>query len=74
MEKKPNSTDISSDKQMESHSKNVHIAKKGNFKGETKSFLIAAQNNVISKQENTRRNKIAGIDYVVTETEQTLTK
>ena len=51
--------------------------RKGNFKRETESLLIAAQNNVIrtiiSKRELIRRNKIANVDYEVTEMKPSIT-
>ena len=51
--------------------------RKGNFKRETESLLIAAQNNVIrtiiSKRELIRRNKIANVDNEVTEMKPSIT-
>ena len=52
------------------------MAKKGNLKRETESLLIPTQNNTIrtmSKQYNTRLDKIADIDYVVIKTKQPIT-
>ena len=49
---------------------NLNMANKGNFMRETESLFIAAQNNTqktMSKEELTRPNKIAGVDYVVIE-------
>ena len=54
-----------------SHNKTWPWQRKGNFKRETESLLIAAQ--IISKRELIRHNKIANVGYVVTEMKPSIT-
>ena len=60
-----------------SHEKMWTWLRKGNFKSETESRLIAAQNSAIRtnhvKAEWIRRNKTADIVYGVTEAKQSIT-
>ena len=70
--------DISSDK-LNPTEENLDIDKKrGNIKRKAEFLLIAAQNNAINtnyakiRLENTKRNKIANVGYVVRETERSI--
>ena len=57
-------------------SEELFYLRKGNLNRETESLLISAQNKAIrpmSKQELTRRNKIADVAYVVIETKRSIT-
>ena len=58
-----------------SHQINQTWLRKLNFKRETESDLIAAQNNVIriNHIKQTRRNKIVNVGYAMTETKQSIT-
>ena len=59
------------------HDKTWTWLRKGNFKREKESLLIAAQNNaeepIISKREWIRHNKIANVGYAVTEMKALIT-
>ena len=59
-----------------SHGKTWTWLRKGNLKRDTESLLIAVQNNAIktvSKQEETKCNKIADVYYVVTNMKGSIT-
>ena len=59
-----------------SHKKTWTWLRKGNFKRETESLIIAAQNNAIRTNHikaRIRCNKIANVGYVVTETKPSIT-